>query len=150
MTEITDITKERINCIRNLWEKLNKLHYEDSVYFEEHYESFTFEGRIESVLRIDDESLKISIVKNGPRYLGYCISSIDGKNGEIDSIYLEDELRGRGLGKELVNQHVKWMKGKGCSRIRVAVSYGHDPVNEFYHRMGFYERLVYFELKDDI
>lgn len=72
MIEITDITKDKINCIRNLWEKLNKMHYEDSIYFEDHYESFTFEKRIESIVNLNDENLKISIIKDGIKYLGYC------------------------------------------------------------------------------
>ena len=149
MIEIKDIQKDEIHCIRNLWEKLNKIHYEDSVYFEDHYSSFTFEKRVESLLQKDEQDLKITIVVDGPRYLGYCISSIDEANGEIDSIYLEDDLRGRGIGKSLIERHTSWLKGKGCSRIRLAVSYGHEEsVQEFYHRMGFYERLILFELKD--
>ena len=147
MYEISDIQKEKISCISNLWEKLNKIHYEDSVYFEDHYETFTFEERIKTLLSFDDKNLKISIVKDGPRFLGYCISSITNTNGEIDSIYLEDELHNRGIGKQLINEHVKWMKEMNCTRIRAAVSYGHDSVREFYHKMGFYERLVYYELK---
>ena len=149
MVEIIEITKDKINCIKNLWVKLNKLHYEDSIYFEDFYESFTFEKRMESILKIEDANLKISILKDGPRYLGYCISSKDDKNGEIDSIYLEEEFRGRGYGKELINQHKKWMKENGCLKIRVAVSFGHDSVIDFYHRLGFYERHVYYELKEE-
>jgi hypothetical protein len=41
------------------------------------------------------------------------------------------------------------MKEKGCEKIGVAVSFGHDSVNKFYHKMGFYERLVFFELKEE-
>jgi diamine N-acetyltransferase len=149
MIEVFDIPKEKIDCIRNLWEKLNKLHYEDSVYFEDHYETFIFEERIKSILLFDNDSLKISIVKDGPRYLGYCISSISGSNGEVDSIYLEDEVQGRGIGKTLITQHIQWMKEKNCTRIRVAVSYGHESVKEFYHKLGFYERLIYFELREE-
>jgi len=64
------------------------------------------------------------------------------------SIYLEDELRGRGIGKKLIEEHTNWFKEKECSCIRLAVSYGHeDSVRDFYHRMGFFERLTYFELK---
>lgn len=150
MTTINDISKDKINRIRNLWEKLNKLHYEDSIYFEDHYESFTFEKRIESILNKDDENLKISVVNDGPSFVGYCISSIDGKNGEIDSIYIDEELQSRGYGKQLIKDHIKWMKEKGCDQIRAAVSFGHDSVIDFYHKLGFYERLVYFELKDGI
>jgi diamine N-acetyltransferase len=146
--ELLDIPKAKIACIRNLWEKLNEMHYEDSVYFEDHFESFTFEKRIESLLRIDDSNLKITIVKDGPRYLGYCVSSIDGDRGEIDSLYLDEELRGRGLGKRLVEAHKAWMKERGCGLVRVGVSFGHESATEFYHAMGFYERMTYFELKE--
>jgi ribosomal protein S18 acetylase RimI-like enzyme len=149
MTEVVDIPKAKIACIRNLWEKLNEMHYEDSVFFEDHFASFTFEKRIEPILRIDDSSLKITIVKDGPKYLGYCISSFDGDRGEIESIYLDEEARGRGLGKELVERHKSWMKDRGCAVIRAGVSYGHDSATKFYHAMGFYERMTYFELKED-
>jgi diamine N-acetyltransferase len=149
MYEISDIPVEKINCIRNLWEKLNKIHYEDSVYFEDHYESFTFEQRIAKFNVIQQSNLKISIIKDGPKYLGYCISTKENEIGEIDSIYLEQELQGRGLGKTLINEHIKWLKKNGCSKIKVAVSFGHEnEVKEFYHKMGFYERMTYFELKE--
>jgi ribosomal protein S18 acetylase RimI-like enzyme len=65
------------------------------------------------------------------------------------SIYIDEELRDRGYGKKLVNEHIKWLKEHECKRIRVAVSFGHDSVIEFYHKLGFYERLVYYELKDE-
>lgn len=149
MIELVDIAKDKINCIHNLWEKLNELHYEDSVYFEDHYASFTFEERKQAMLAHDDSNLKITVVKDGPRFLGYCVSSVSEENGEIESLYLEDELRGRGIGRRLVTAHGDWMKGRGCARIRAAVSFGHDSATEFYHAMGFYERLVYFELRDE-
>jgi GNAT superfamily N-acetyltransferase len=148
MIELSDIPKSKISCIRNLWEKLNKMHYEDSIYFEDHFAGSTFEKRIQSISKNEDENLKITIVKDGPSYLGYCISSIQESNGEIESIYLEDDLCGRGIGKDLIDSHVKWMKERKCNCIRVAVSFGHDSVIDFYHHMGFFERLTYFELKE--
>jgi GNAT superfamily N-acetyltransferase len=148
MVELRDIPKEKAGCIRNLWEKLNELHYEDSVYFEDHYASFTFAERMAPILERDDGSLKITIAVDGPRFLGYCISTIDGRRGEIESLYLEEELRGRGIGRKLVESHVAWLKERGCERIRVAVSFGHDSVREFYHGLGFFERLTCYELKD--
>jgi ribosomal protein S18 acetylase RimI-like enzyme len=148
MIEIVDIQKEKIHRIRNLWEKLNKMHYEDSIYFEDQYEAFSFTERIEPLIKINEEDIKISIINNMNSIQGYCISSIDNQKGEIDSIYIDEDLRGRGLGKELINNHIKWMKERGCSKIKVAVSFGHDSVIDFYHKLGFYERLVYYELKD--
>ncbi len=148
MIESLDVPKAKIACIRNLWEKLNRMHYEDSVYFEDHYESFTFEKRIEPLIRFADDDIKITVVKDGPRFLGYCVSTIQGDIGEIESLYLEEELRGRGLGKALVEGHKAWMKGRGCGRIRVGVSFGHDSAIAFYHAAGFFERMTYLELKE--
>ncbi len=68
MIELTDITFDMISCIRNLWEKLNKLHYEDSIFFEDHYESFTFEKRFAALSNVSSEDLKITIVKDGPKF----------------------------------------------------------------------------------
>jgi GNAT superfamily N-acetyltransferase len=149
MTELLEISKEQINCIRNLWEKLNRMHYEDSVYFEDHFASLDFEERKKDILAHGEEDVKITVAKDGPRFLGYCVSSVSGARGEIDSLYLEEELRGRGIGRKLVERHVEWMKSKGCAAIRAAVSYGHESVVDFYHRMGFFERVVYLELKDE-
>jgi GNAT superfamily N-acetyltransferase len=147
--ETLDIPKSKIACIRNLWERLNEMHYEDSVYFEDRFASFAFEERARPWLAIDDSDLKITVVKDGPRFLGYCVSVIEGERGEIDSLYLDEELRGRGIGKRLVESHKAWMKERGCGRIRVAVSFGHDSATGFYHAMGFFERLTCFELKED-
>ncbi len=145
--ELVDIQKKDIFLIKPLWEKLNKMHYDDSVYFKEHYSSFTFEERIESLLEKNDNDIKITILKHNEEIKGYCISTINNKNGEIDSIYLEKELQGSGFGKKIVNQHIKWLKENNCKKIRVAVSYGHNAVIEFYHKLGFYERMIYLELK---
>jgi ribosomal protein S18 acetylase RimI-like enzyme len=150
MIEIKDIPKEKISRVRNIWEKLNKMHYEDSIYFEDHYESLTFEESIECIMKINDGDLKISVLVDGPRFLGYCISSINAEKGEIDSIYIDEDLRDRGFGKTLMRQHISWMKDRGCTQIGLAVSFGHDSVLDFFHKMGLYERLIYFELKDSM
>ena len=49
MIEISDIKIDKVACIRNLWEKLNKLHFDDSVYFEDLFETYSFEKRIEKL-----------------------------------------------------------------------------------------------------
>jgi ribosomal protein S18 acetylase RimI-like enzyme len=119
-----------------------------SVYFEDYYETFTFDKRIIKFKEIAESDLKISIVKDGVKYSGYCISTKNKLCGEIESIYISEDLQGRGIGKKLISDHLNWLKENQCKKIQVAVSYGHESeVQEFYHKLGFYERLVYFELK---
>ncbi len=40
------------------------------------------------------------------------------------------------------------MKQNNCEKIVVAVSYGHDSVLDFYHKVEFYERLIELEYKE--
>lgn len=40
-----------IELIKPLWEKLNSTHFNSSVYFKSKYEKFTFDRRMESILK---------------------------------------------------------------------------------------------------
>jgi GNAT superfamily N-acetyltransferase len=137
-----------IDLIRPLWEKLNRLHLADSPHFKEHYKNFRFEERMKVFLGIDPEKILITAVERGSDILGYCVSSVhaDG-TGEIESLYVEPELRGLGLGARLVADHVAWLKNKGCGKLRVAVACGHESVFPFYEKMGFFPRVTYLEYK---
>jgi len=144
---LIDIPKSRLPDIKHLWEKLNQIHLLDSVYFKDHYQTFTFEMRIESFIKIDDENIKISTIVNDDEIYGYCVSAISNAKGEIESLYVSDEIRKSGYGKILVQSHIDWMKQNNCGKIAVTVSYGHDSAMGFYHKMGFYERLIEMEYK---
>ena len=48
----------------------------------------------------------------------------------------------------LVKLHTEWMKQNNCEKIVVTVSYGHNSVLDFYHKVGFYERLIELEYKE--
>lgn len=137
-----------IDSIKPLWEKLNALHCQDSVFFKDHYAVFTFDKRVEGIWQKPPDEVKITLVRQADQACAYCLSTADGANGEIDSLYVDEALRGQGVGRRLVEQHAAWLREKGCTKIRLAVSYGHESVLEFYHRCGFFERLTVLEYKD--
>jgi ribosomal protein S18 acetylase RimI-like enzyme len=149
LLQFEEIELARITRIKPLWEKLNALHYEESVYFKDHYASFTFEKRMEGIVVRNSSQVKITLVSESGSARGYCLSTVDGANGEIDSLYLDADLRGCGVGRKLMQLHVDWLKEKACKRIRLSVSYGHEDVVAFYHKLGFYERLITLEYKGD-
>jgi ribosomal protein S18 acetylase RimI-like enzyme len=142
---IEDIGKADIGLVKPIWETLNLLHLEDSVHFKDHYRRMTFEARIEDFKTTPDGDLKISIARADGRVLGYCLSTIGPKGGEIESLCVLDELKGQGVGKEFVEAHIAWMKERGCARIRVSVAHGHESVLGFYRKLGFKERLITLE-----
>ncbi|MDD5067096.1 MAG: GNAT family N-acetyltransferase [bacterium] len=142
------IGKDRLEEIKPLWEKLNKVHLRDSRYFREHFRTFTFGKRCESFRETAPEDIRIEVLEDDKGIkLGYCISTIEKKTGEIDSLYIEESCRGRGFGKQLIMHAVEWLKKKGCTQIRVAVAEGHESVFGFYEKMGFYPRLTYLQMK---
>jgi diamine N-acetyltransferase len=146
---VRTISKEELMIIKPLWEKLNDAHYRDSVYFKDHYASFTFEKRIAKFTACGDDAMLVEVVETGgPGPVGYCISTIsqDG-SGEIDSIFIDDNHRGRGIGDTLIRNSVAWLQKHGCVRIRVAVAHGHDSVLSFYRKYGFFPRMTCLEMK---
>lgn len=135
--------------IKPLWEKLNEIHLQDSIYFKDHYSSFTFEKRIMAWTKLPEENVWILAAEVKGEIVGYCVATAteDGK-GEIDSICVSEEWQNKGVGETLVKESLAWMESKKCSPIRLIVSYGHESVLGFYEKLGFYPRATVLELKN--
>lgn len=147
---IREISINELNKIKSLWEKLNIIHLNDSQYFKEHYRTNTFEERCKKFYRIHPSNIKIMAVESDDKAIvGYCISTINREelSGEIESIYIENDLRQSGIGTQLINMSINWFKENNCKKINVSVAEGHESVFEFYKKFGFYPRLISLQLK---
>ncbi len=124
--------------VKPLWERLNAVHLEKSVHFKKKYKHFTFEQRMEPVLeKAGRGQLKIDLLMDGERAAGYCISSIENGSGEIESIYIEPELRGGGWGGKLIERALSWFEENGIEDISIGVVYDNKDALPFYERYGF-------------
>jgi len=147
--KIERLQRHELDITRPLWEKLNAMHLDDSRYFKEHFRSFTFEKRTAAFREKSDDDILIQVVlRDNGLAVGYCISTVDGVSGELDSLYLEEEYRSRGIGRIMVEACIAWFNDKKCSRVVVAIADGHESVFPFYRKFGFYPRLTYLQLKD--
>lgn len=144
---IRTLSKNDLALLKPLWEKLNEIHLHDSPHFKNFYEAFTFEQRIVSFDTIKADNLLIQIVEVDGKIFGYCISTITNETGEIESLYLEESVRGNGLGETLCRNAIEWMKKRSCKKFEVSVSYGHEGVFGFYEKLGFYPRMTMLQLK---
>ena len=146
----TRIPKRDLEIIRPLWEKLRAHHMAHSVNFREFYDAFTFEVRMKKFFELPESNLFVEVAE-GPAgdIAGYCISSVtaDGA-GELESIYVEEEFRKRGVGAGLVRNSIEWLKSRNCAKISVAVANGNEAAFPFYEQFGFRHRLSVLELKD--
>lgn len=59
---IKSINSEKISIIKDLWQKLNEIHLNDSKYFKDHFATFTFEKRCEILKNIDPKNIKIDVL----------------------------------------------------------------------------------------
>lgn len=150
----TDIRE--IDCIRPLWFLLNGYMSTRTTNFRSHFEQMTFEKRkayFEQVASAGSLCIDLAFDGRGKdRYVGYCVSSLfiekTGEiTGEIESIFVDDAYRSRGIGSTLVSRALGWLDENGSTRNRVSVSEGNEPVWNFYKKFGFYPRMTVLEQK---
>lgn len=138
--KIKAISGEDINCIKTLWVGLTAHHLSRSTYFKDHFSKLIFEKRMED-LKKRDRFIGYVAEKDGQE-LGYCIATVDGTIGEIDSIFVDERLRGKGMGEKLMSLALQWLEGQKCETIKVSIAEGNENVLDFYRRFGFAERFI--------
>ena len=136
--EIIEINKAEISKIEDLWVELNSYHGEKSSHFKFHFESFTFEKRIERLLTKEHLVIYVAEINSNP--VGYCIATVNENLGEIDSIFIKKEHRGNNLGHKLIQKALSWLNKFKCDVINVFVAEGNESALPFYEKFGFRER----------
>ena len=134
-----DITE--LELIKPLWEQLNSVHIDKSIYFKNKYEQFTFGKRMEAIYEKSQKGIvKIDkhLDKDNENYIGYCLSSIEDNLGEIESIYIESNYRKFRLGDKLMKNALNWLEANKTVNITINVVYANDEVLPFYEWYVFY------------
>lgn len=136
---IQTINTDKLDLIAPLWEELNSLHRELDDLCEKERRKTTWVQRRKELLKkaIDQQSL-IQVVKEGNHLVGYCFTSIDETNkGEVDSLFLKYETRGKGYGKKLMENSLRWLADSRCNDIEISVHPGNTDAIMFYWKFGF-------------
>lgn len=135
---------EGIELTNDLWRKLTKHHAEKSRYFSETISRRTTEQRnrdLRDKYKRDDIRIDLAHDKATGKLAGYCITTIDdNQEGEIQSIFIEDEYRRNGIGDTMMKKAIEWMDRRSVTRKIIAVAFGNEEVFPFYSRYGFYPR----------
>ena len=138
--KIIEVNRDEIDSIKTLWESLNAYHLAKSTRFKSHFSEFTFEKRMDALNRRD--RLIVYVAEDKNENIGYCMASVDGLVGEIDSLFIKTERRNQGVGGKLMILVLKWLEKQNCKTIRVSIAEGNENTLDFYRRFGFTERLV--------
>lgn len=142
--EYLDTDQTSLELIKPLWERLRDHHISLSPHFSVQIARNTFEVRSKELReKAIQGQVKIILAQEAEtkKLIGYCISSIDREGqGEIDSIYIMDDFRGKGVGNILMERTLKWLENQGIINICISVLFGNEQVIKFYEKYGFYPR----------
>jgi len=61
------------------------------------------------------------------------------RQAEIAGLVVGKELRGRGIGRRLVEEAARWARENGCQALRVRTNVVREDAQRFYRREGFAE-----------
>lgn len=92
---------------------------------------------------VEDDNKIIGYVI-GYFYKGESYRNVD-QIGEIGNMWIDDEYRSQGIGKEFIENLEKWFKEKNVKRIKVVATFQNQKAIDFYKREGFKEYEVIFE-----
>ena len=139
-----------IDRVGPLWEELNKQHLSLSPYFKDYYRTLTFEDRKRSIQqRVFGGEIRVDLALDDlSQTIGYCITSIDRTlTGEIESIFVDPQYRGQGIGTVLMEKALDWLRVKRAKRSVVFVAVGNEQAYVFYEQFGFLPRRTLLEQK---
>ena len=142
-----DINFDEIQLIKNLWEKNREFHINISSSFHFLYRDIVFEDRMKPFENMNQDNLKITIAQENDIVIGYCLSTINDYEGQMNTIHVQEEARGRGIGQKLMERHLKWMKEKECLNISLHVSCENENTIAFYEGFGFRKNTIEMRMK---
>ncbi len=95
------------------------------------------------LLRMNDErGIFVAVV---PRagvvgWIGVALSEtiIDSGRADIQGLVVEDEYRGNGIGRLLVQAAQEWAQRRGCTSMRLASNVARERAHEFYIELGYH------------
>ena len=140
--EYLEKNHDDLDIIRPLWQKLNQHHLANSKYHKDSRAATTFDMRKTQLLEKSRQgALRIDLAKdsNTKEYVGYCVTTINQeKQGEIESLYIETDYRGMGIGDSLMTRALGWLKTMSVKKTILGVAEGNESVFPFYRRYNFY------------
>jgi ribosomal protein S18 acetylase RimI-like enzyme len=133
-----------LDSVQSLWEALNALHLSVSVDFKQYYRDMTFEKRKAAFLKkakAGKMRVDLAVDEESGRNVGFTVSSMNAeKIGEVESIFVDKEFRGCGVGDAMMKHVLAWMDEE-CAESKIAeVAAGNEAAFGFYRRYGFLPR----------
>lgn len=130
--------QELLDRIEPMWLALNEHQVRCSTDFSQAFQGRTMDSRRQRWVASGVNGLRIRMAILDGRDLGYCLSFIGGKmDAVLESLFVDEALRGRGVGLALARDALDWFGERGAKTIGLEVTVGNDHARDFYLKLGF-------------
>lgn len=96
---------------------------------------------------------KILLYKDNDKIVGLIVGIINNdeterqdfkapKRGRITELVIDEEYRGKGIGKILLREMKEYLKSNGCEKVLIAVFGYNESAIKFYKENGFHIRMI--------
>jgi ribosomal protein S18 acetylase RimI-like enzyme len=147
------VGEDSLEAVRPLWEKLRAHHSLLLSRFTGERPPFDFGPRKQELLaKAATGKIRIELVSvdSAAANIAYCVSTVSaGGRGELDSMFVEERFRGRGIGSELIRRALAWLGSMGASSKVVTVAHANEEALAFYKRFGFHPRTILLQQSHD-
>lgn len=93
-------------------------------------------------LTVSDSYTGVAVLDD--RIIGYLVGYVSPPTtlrpvttAELESMFVEEEVRSQGVGHDLIDAFVEWCREQGAERISVTAYTANDAAIRFYQRLGF-------------
>jgi ribosomal protein S18 acetylase RimI-like enzyme len=102
------------------------------------------------VSRLSKPDTIVLVAERSKEVVGYAYASIEptswedlrGPCGFLHDLYVDEGSRGRGVGRELADAAIAWMRSKGMSQIVLWSKTGNDAAQRLFARLGFRKTMI--------
>ena len=123
------INKSQIEEVLDFW----KIHAEN------HSRPFDSAGLVIQLIERDPDAIILAI--NEGKIVGTVIVGWDGWRGSIYRLAVDGNLKGQGLGRQLMEKAEERLKALGATRVNAVVYEENSAAHSFYQRLGYSKQL---------
>lgn len=133
-----------LNSIEGLWHTMMVLHSRyNNIYKMKENAVDLYTVYAKSILQ--DESKKVLVAEENDSILGYIFCEtveqppvyLETRLGSINEISVDEKYRRHGVGSQLVDECIKWLKENGVKRINIVIALDNPISQGFWKKIGF-------------
>ena len=142
-----EIPLEDLELLRPLMVAMSTHHNKTTTYFKGHYPTYSQDETLKEFREgILAGEMELKGIYDGGKMIGFIAVSSKEKKGSLDWLIVDENYRGQGLGKELMEWGLERLKKREATFIDLTLVEG-NPTKNFYEAYGFRTRLETMSLK---